>query len=62
MKQIITKNQAHVKTGIYSVTDALVCHSSMGGSSLKVSRQTMFHIQGLPAVFMQGLGLVGQTN
>ena len=62
MKQTITQNQAHVETGIHSVIDAPVCHSSMGGPSLKVSRQTMFHIQGLPAAFMQGRGLTGQTN
>ena len=55
MKQTISQNQAHVETGIHSVTDAHVCQNSMGGPSLKVSRQTMFHIQGLPAAFMQGL-------
>ena len=55
MKQTISQNQARVETGIHSVTDAHVCHNSMGGPSLKVSRQTMFHIQGLPAAFMQGL-------
>ncbi len=55
MKQAISQNQVHVETEVHSVADVYICYNSMGGSSLKVSRQTMFHIQGLPAAFMQGL-------
>lgn len=52
MKHIITQNQVYVETEIHSVISTPVCHSSMGGpSSLEISRQLMFHPQGLPAVF-----------
>jgi hypothetical protein len=54
MKHIITQNQVCVETEIHSVISTPVCHSSMGGpSSLEISRQLMFHPQGLPAVFIQ---------
>lgn len=52
MKHIITQNQVYVETEIHSVISTPVCHSSKGGpSSLEISRQLMFHPQGLPAVF-----------
>ena len=52
MKRTITQNQAHVETGFHSVVSTPIYHSSMGGpSSLEISRQLMFHPQGLPAVF-----------
>lgn len=52
MKATITRNQAHVETRIHRVVNDSVCHNGKGGSSLKVGRQTIFHIQGLPAVFI----------
>ena len=53
MKSAITRNQAHVETAIHRVANDSICHNGKGGSSLKIGRQTIFHIQSLPAVFIQ---------
>lgn len=63
MKQARTINQASVMSANKSVISNPIHHSGKGGSSLKVSRQTMFHIQSLPAAYLQGLDETdGRTN
>ena len=53
MKSYYYTNQAHVEMRIHTVTNDCVCLNGKGGSSLKVGRQTVFQIQGLPTVFIQ---------